>query len=125
MHHKVVTNPVTGRMETILVDDAGEAREQADLARAHRELRDILAGNTPFHDDKLGPGKAAGGVGVDMAESEGGLTWAVIPEDEWDNFLVECKQQGRVVVYTEYNPLRRVTWVQTVPVAAAKYYPGV
>lgn len=46
---QVITNK-DGRMET--VNDAPGKVTQADVDRTRRELKDMLAGNTPFHIEK-------------------------------------------------------------------------
>lgn len=51
MTHKVITDK-DGRMQTVPVSDTDA---QAAVAKARRELRDMLAGNTQFHADNLGP----------------------------------------------------------------------
>ena len=53
MKFKVVTNPVTGKSET--VQTAPDEEVKASLDRSRRELKDMIAGNTQFHDD---PNKA-------------------------------------------------------------------
>ncbi len=51
---KTIVNPKTGRMET--VDDApGTTVTQADVERTRRELRDMLSGNTQFHQEENTP----------------------------------------------------------------------
>ncbi len=47
---KVIVNPATGRMETV---DAHTEDAQAKLQRTRRELRDMLEGNTQFHEDEF------------------------------------------------------------------------
>lgn len=49
MPHKIVTDPVTGRSHT--EDGVNEEQQRANLERQRRELRDMIGGNTPFHDD--------------------------------------------------------------------------
>lgn len=45
---KVITDPKTGRMRT---EDVAPPVSQAELERTRREVRDIIAGNVPFHVD--------------------------------------------------------------------------
>ena len=53
MSFKIVTNPVTGKSET--QTGPNEQVVQQNLEKSRRELRDMIAGNTQFHDD---PNKA-------------------------------------------------------------------
>lgn len=46
---KTVTNPKTGKMETVEVPSDEAIKRK--LAQEHKELRDMLDGNTQFHDD--------------------------------------------------------------------------
>jgi len=50
--HKVITG-ADGRLKTVEVSTTDA---EAAVAKTRRELRDMLAGNTPFHTDTLGPG---------------------------------------------------------------------
>lgn len=52
MTFKVVTNPKTGKMETV---EVAEKVTKETLAEAHRELKDMLDGNKQFHDDPYTP----------------------------------------------------------------------
>lgn len=47
---KVHVNPTTGRMET--TNDAPSVVTAEDVARTRRELREMIAGNVQFHDDR-------------------------------------------------------------------------
>jgi hypothetical protein len=48
---KIIIDPKTGQMRT---DNDPEAEDPAKkLARTRRELRDMLSGNTPFHEDNF------------------------------------------------------------------------
>lgn len=49
MSFKIVTNPVTGKSET--QTGPNEQVVQQNLEKSRRELRDMIAGNTQFHDD--------------------------------------------------------------------------
>lgn len=49
---KVVTNPKTGKMETI--EDTSTVTKE-DLAKLHKEVRDMLDGNVQFHVDPFTP----------------------------------------------------------------------
>jgi len=55
MGTKVIINPKTGKMET--VDHNGDEFMKNKVSRTRKELRDMLDGNTQFHEDKLGPEK--------------------------------------------------------------------
>lgn len=55
-NRKVVTNPKTGKMET--VQDFSEDIAIRKLRETKKELRDMLDGNVQFHEDKLGPAKS-------------------------------------------------------------------
>lgn len=50
MTHKVIINPKTGRAETVN-DYTTVTAEQ--VATTRRKLRDMLSGNTPFHEDEF------------------------------------------------------------------------
>lgn len=54
---KVITNPLTGKMETV-AELPGIVTPQK-VAKTRKELRDMLTGNTPFHEDELGPNPPA------------------------------------------------------------------
>jgi len=47
---KVVTDPKTGKLHT--VDSPSEESIRRKLAEQRRELREMLAGNVPFHEDQ-------------------------------------------------------------------------
>lgn len=51
---KVVTNP-DGTMQTV---PSSEVDAQKKLQQTRRELKDMLSGNTPFHEDNLGKKEA-------------------------------------------------------------------
>ena len=53
---KVVQNPKTGKMETV---DVVEKATPESLAELHKEVRDMLDGNTQFHVDPLAKPKPA------------------------------------------------------------------
>lgn len=48
----VITNPKTGRMETTISPPTPPVTK-ADVDKTRRELRDMLDGNTQFHEDAL------------------------------------------------------------------------
>lgn len=53
MSTRVITNKQTGMMETITVPD----HDPKALADLHREVKDMIEGNTQFHDDPYTPAK--------------------------------------------------------------------
>ena len=46
---KIVTDPKTGKTETVA--DTAYVDVQQKLKQTRKELRDMLAGSTPFHED--------------------------------------------------------------------------
>ena len=52
---KTIVNPTTGKMET--VDDTTTDAIAEKLNQTKKSLRDMIAGNVQFHEDKLGPDK--------------------------------------------------------------------
>lgn len=52
MGTKVIVNPKTGKMETVS-DWAYGAVSPESVARTRKQLRDMLSGNTPFHEDEF------------------------------------------------------------------------
>lgn len=85
MPHKVITDK-NGRMRTVDVEPP-PSREAIDTLR--REVKDIVAGNTQFHDDEFAKPKA-------LPPIDGFLT-----EDEWiAPCMVEACISGRFVHVT-------------------------
>lgn len=56
LKNKVIVDPKTGLMET--APDWESLGADAKLQRTRRELRDMLSGNTPFHEDAMAAPKA-------------------------------------------------------------------
>ena len=74
MSFKIVTNPVTGKSET--QTGPNEQVVQQNLEKSRRELRDMIAGNTQFHDD---PNKAPPEAPTEDAateEKKNEINWA-------------------------------------------------
>ena len=69
MSTKVITNPKTGKMETIEVYDKVTKESLAEL---HKEVRDMLDGNKQFHVDPNAAPKV--------------VPTTQIPDDGWDGY---------------------------------------
>jgi len=76
MTFKVIQDPKTGKMKT--VDDLPTATPES-LAKQHKELRDMLDGNTQFHVDPLAkpPDKPASVIPDAQDEDDNPYQWVV------------------------------------------------
>ena len=74
MAFKVVQNKQTGKMET--VDDIVKATPES-LAQLHKEVRDMLDGNTQFHVDPMAKPIPVGEVIEAQEDDDNPFGWVV------------------------------------------------
>lgn len=76
MTYKIVTGP-DGKMST--QDGPIEGEAQRSLEKTRRELKDMIAGNTPFHEDNIGKEKDVPKQVVEELEDHPYGQWGLFP----------------------------------------------
>ena len=74
MAFKVIQNPKTGKMETV---EVVEKTTPESLAQLHKEVRDMLDGNTQFHVDPMAKPIPVGEVIEAQEDDDTPFGWVV------------------------------------------------